>query len=73
MPPRPSSSPRFREGDRVSVRLSGTVTGFAGVARPNGTPRYTVLLDALPGRFGAADVAIEAPQSALRAVRGERT
>ena len=70
--PRFPSSPRFREGDRVSVRLAGTVTGFASVARPSGSPRYTVVLDARPGAFGARPVVVEAPQSDLRPVRGPR-
>ena len=72
MQARPAPYPRFREGARVSVRLIGTVTGFAGVARPNGAPRYTVALDPRPGQFGASPVVVEAPQSALRPVRGER-
>lgn len=71
MPLRPPS-PRFPIGARVSLRLLGTVTGFASVARPSGAPRYTVALDPLPGQFGAAPVVVEAPQSALRLVREAR-
>lgn len=70
--PRPPSPPRFAAGARVSVRLTGVVTGFAGLARPNGAPRYTVLLDRRPGEFGSAPAVVEAPQSALRPVREPR-
>ncbi len=54
------------------MRLAGTVTGFAGVARPESAPRYTVALDARPGVFGAPPVVVEAPQSDLRPARGAR-
>lgn len=65
--PRPLPPPRFRENSRVSVRLPGAVVAL-GSARPGG-PWYPVASDPRPGRFGAAPVVVEAPQSAPRPVR----
>lgn len=71
MPSRPPSPARFSEGDRVSVRLPGTVTGVvthdrAGVVRG---PRYTVALDRTPADVLAGRPAhtVECSQSQLRA------
>lgn len=69
--PRPSPSPRFSEGDRVSVRLTGTVTGVVAHDRAGAVPgpRYTVALDRTPADVLAGRTAghvVECGQSQLR-------
>lgn len=70
MPARPSPSPRFSEGDRVSVRLTGTVTGVVAHDRAGAVPgpRYTVALDLTPADVLAGRPArvVECEQSRLR-------
>lgn len=69
MPPRSLSPPRFSEGDRVSIRLSGTVELVAAI-RADG-PRYLVALDLTPADILAGRTAphvVECGQRDLRRI-----